>query len=198
MAKIGLSKPYIAVYSNTGSTVTYGTAKLLGKAVSLELSLEGGSDNILYADNAPAESDNQFSGGTLTITTDDIDAAVFKEVLGLVEEAISGTGLPAGAKWEVFNDNQATPYLGFGGIVKKKVSGAVKYMAVAFDKIQFNNPSLSVNTQGETIEWQTDEMGAKIMRSDKTTHDWRRHSTLVDSEADAEAILLSYFNPSSN
>lgn len=72
MAKIGLSKPYFAKYSNTGSTVTYAEGALMGKAVELSLELEEGDDNILYADNGPAESANTFSGGSLTLTTDDL------------------------------------------------------------------------------------------------------------------------------
>ena len=56
MAKIGLSKPYFAKYSNTGETVTYSGGALMGKAVELSIELEGADDNILYADNGPAES----------------------------------------------------------------------------------------------------------------------------------------------
>ena len=35
MAKIGLSKPYFAVYGNTGETVTYSNGALMGRAVEL-------------------------------------------------------------------------------------------------------------------------------------------------------------------
>lgn len=195
MAVIGLSKPYIATYSNNGSTVTYETAALLGKAVSLELSLDGGSDNTLYADNAPAETDNQFAGGSITITTDDIDAATFKKILGLTEASVTGTGVEEGTKWEIFDDAQNTPYMGFGGIVKKKVGGSIKYVAVAFDKIQFQNPAMSVNTQGDSIEWQTNELTATLMRSDNSTHSWRRISTPCTTEDAAVATLLLFFNP---
>ena len=196
MAIIGLSKPYIAPYTNNGTTVTYGTPALLGKAVNLNLNLNSGSDNVLYADNAPAESDNQFSGGTVGVQTDDLLADVYAAVLGLAEEAVpAGTGIPTGAKWIVFDDDQDTPYLALGGIVKKKVSGAIKYMAVIFDKIQFMNPNLAVATQGATIEWQTPELSGNIMRSDNEKHSWQRHSTLCDSEAEAEAVLLSFFSP---
>ena len=54
MAKIGLSKPYCAKYSNTGETVNYSGGALMGKAVELSIELEGADDNILYADNGPA------------------------------------------------------------------------------------------------------------------------------------------------
>ena len=35
MAKIGLSKPYFAKYSNAGETVTYSGGALMGKAVAM-------------------------------------------------------------------------------------------------------------------------------------------------------------------
>lgn len=194
MAIIGLSKPYAAVYSNTGSTVTYASGALCGKAVNLDISLDDGSDNILYADNAPAESDNQFAGGSLTLTTDDLYADVMVNFLGMEEEAVSGTGMPAGAKWYKNNDNQVIPYLGFGAIAKKKVNGEVKYVAIVFHKIQFANLSQSIATQGESIDWQTPEINATLMRSDNEDHDWRWISSDLDSEADAEKLIKSLLN----
>lgn len=198
MARIGLSKPYIASYTNSGTTVTYGTPAVIGKAVELSIELEGGSDNILYADNAPAESDNQFAGGTLSVTTDDLDAASMVSILGIVQQSISGTGVPTDAKWNVFDDQQTSPYVGFGGIVKKKINGTVKYVAIALDKVQFANPGLAVTTQGETIEWQTTELEATIMRSDNTYHSWYRMSTPCDTEAAAVACLTAFFGASSD
>lgn len=65
MATIGLSKPYYALYQESGGTVTYSGGGLIGKATEMSLELEGADANILYADNGPAESDNQFAGGTV-------------------------------------------------------------------------------------------------------------------------------------
>ena len=73
MATIGLSKPYYAVYNYNGSgQPTYSNGGVLGKATEMSLSLDAGDANILYADNGPAESDNQFTGGSYSITTDDL------------------------------------------------------------------------------------------------------------------------------
>ena len=91
MAKIGLSKPYFAKYSNTGETVTYSGGALMGKAVELSIELEGADDNILYADNGPAESANTFAGGTWTLTTDDLLPDVMLRVLGIIEQAMTGS-----------------------------------------------------------------------------------------------------------
>ena len=83
MAKIGLSKPYYAIYSNTGTAVTYSDGGVIGKYTEFNLELEDGDNNILYADNGPAESDNSFAGGTATATTDDLAAEKMLAILGL-------------------------------------------------------------------------------------------------------------------
>ena len=110
MATIGLSKPYYALYQESGGTVTYSGGGLIGKATEMSLELEGADANILYADNGPAESDNQFAGGTLTISTDDLLPEPMLAILGLVEEEMTleeaSTATP---KWIVYNDDQASP-----------------------------------------------------------------------------------------
>ena len=47
MATIGLSKPFYAIYSANGETVSYTGGGVLGKAVELSMELEGGEANIL-------------------------------------------------------------------------------------------------------------------------------------------------------
>lgn len=193
MATIGLSKPYFATYSNSGTTVTYSDGALLGKAITMSISVDDADDNILYADNGAAESAKSFTGGTVTIGTDEISPATMVKILGVSEETISGSTV-TGAKWYVNDDDQTIPYLGVGGIIKKRINGADKYQAVALDKVQFGNLSNEINTQGESIEWQTPEISGTIMRSDNTKHSWRRLSSLCDSEADAETLLKGFFS----
>lgn len=193
MAMIGLSKPYVAVYKNTSGTVTYTKRLLLGKYTNLDISLDNADDNIFYADNGPAESDSTvFTSGTATVTTDDLRPEAMKDALGLTEETISTTTTTTSPKWLVFDDDQEAPYLALGGIIKKKVDGAVKWCAFVLEKIRFRNPGMSLATQGETIEWQTPELEASIYRSDAAKHPWYRISNLLDSEADAIAILEAY------
>lgn len=197
MANIGLSKPYIATYVNTAGTITYSARTVLGKYTNLEISLDDANDNNLYADNGIAESDSQFSGGTATITTDDLRPAAFKTALGLVESAIATTVTASeNPKWMVFDDDQSAPYFALGGVLKKKVDNAYAYQAFVLEKIKFRNPDLSVATQGETIEWQTPELEATIERSDAAKHPWYRISTLLGSEDDAVAVLEDYLSVS--
>ena len=48
MATIGLSKPYYAIYSNDGNTVTYSDGGLIGKATELTLELEEGGTATIF------------------------------------------------------------------------------------------------------------------------------------------------------
>ena len=154
MATIGLSKPYYALYSNTGSTVTYSNGGVIGKAVELSMDLENGDENILYADNGPAESANVFSGGTLKLTTDDLLPESMIGILGVKEETITDAAITTvGAAWLVFDDDQKTPYVGFGGIIKKQQNNKDKFVALVYPKIQFQNSGDAATTQGGSIEW---------------------------------------------
>lgn len=193
MATIGLSKPYFAKYSHTGSKVTYTGGALLGKYTELSIELDSQDANILYADNAAAESDQQFTGGTATVTTDDLRADVMVPVFGAKEEPIDSDGIgTASPAWIVFDDDQNAPYVGLGGVIKKKVDGLIKWVGFVLNKTQFTTPGISAVTQGETIEWQTQQLTATILRSDAPKHPWFRISTPMDSEADAEAAVKQY------
>ena len=192
MAMIGLSKPYVAVYTANGNTVTYTGLTTLGKYTNLDISLNDNGSNDFYADNGIAESDSGiFGGGTVTVTTDDLTPSALVTVLGLTQENIAATTATTSPKWQVYGDSQSIPYIGLGGIVKQKVGGVTKYVAIVLNKVLLSNPGLSVATQGESIEWQTQQISGTIYRSDKSDHRWRQVSTPLDSEADAVAAITS-------
>ena len=195
MASIGLSKPFVAAYAESDGAVTYSSGGTIGKLISLKMDLDGGDTNILYADNGAAESAASFGGGTLTIGTDDISAEAMSKILGLTKETITEvTGVTTeGAGWYKFGDSQTVPYVGFAGVVKKMVSGSTKYVVLLYPKVQFQNFNDAVNTQGETIEWQTPELTATLMRDDTADHNWRWMSTPLATEAEAVALIKNVF-----
>lgn len=190
MATIGLSKPHYAIYSNAGNSVTYSSGGLIAKAVEANVEINTSEDNNLYADNVIAETDRQFTGGTLTLQTDDLSQEVSKAILGVKEQAISSvTGVTdEDAKELIFDDTQSTPYLGIGFVIKKVVNGTTMWRAVVLTKVMFSVPNDSATTQGESIEWQTPELSATIMRDDSANHMWKREATFT-TEAQAVAYI---------
>lgn len=195
MATIGLSKPHYAVYSAGSGTPSYASGGVMGKATQADIEIETSEDNNLYADNAIAETDRSFAGGTLTLSTDDLSQEVSKAILGLTEQPLSEiTGVTdEDVKELVYDDTQQTPYLGVGFIIKKKVNGVYKWRAVVLTKVMFAVPSDSATTQGESIEWQVPELSATIMRDDSATHMWKREATFT-TEAQAEAYIKDRLN----
>lgn len=186
MAGIGLSKCYVGKYAEASGVVSYTDGTLIGKAVEFSTSIETADENNLYADNAIAETDTTFGGGTLTISTDDLSQSASALILGITPSNITIGGETVSEL--IYNDDMVPPNLGYGTIVKKKVGGAYKYRAVILTKIKFQVPDESATTQGETIEWQTPTLTATIMRDDSTKHDWKREA-FFDTEADATAYI---------
>lgn len=198
MPRIGLSKPYYALYSNTGSTVAYSSGGLMGKYTQLNMSLEGGrSNNGSYADNGIDESESSvFTGGTLAVTTNNLLTEVSSVILGNTTSEVTGvTGMTTkGAQWEHSDDRSVAPFVGLAGIYKYQINGAIKYRAVIFPKVKFSTPAMEATTQGSSIEWQVDEIEATINRDDTQYHEWRRLSSLLDTEEDAELLIKNFFS----
>lgn len=195
MAKIGVSKPKFAKYSESNGVVTYSGGGSLGKMVNVDVSIDSSDDNNFYADNGIAETDRQFSGGTFTANTDDLSHEVSKAILGLKEQELGEiTGVTdTEVKELIYDDDQVMPYLGLGFIIKKKVKGVTKWRAVILTKAMFSVPNDAATTQGETIDWQTEELSATIMRDDTEKHAWKKEATFT-TEAQAEAYLNNRLN----
>lgn len=187
MATIGVSKPYYGVYVNTDGTITYTGGAIFAKAVEFNATIDSSEDNNLYADNGIAEADRSFGGGSISITTDDIEQAAAAAILGITADTIT-VGTETSVSELVYDDDMTVPDLGFGIIIKKKKNGVDKYRAIFFHKIKFNIPEDAATTQGETIEWQTPTIEGTIMRDDSAKHGWKSEVT-VDTEALAVAYI---------
>ena len=190
MATIGLSKPYYAVYSAAENVVTYANGAVMGKATEANIEINTSDNNNLYGDNAIAETDRQFTSGTLTLTTTDLSQEVSKAILGLKEETLDSiTGVTDEDVSElIYDDTQAIPYLVVGFIVKKVVNGVTMWRGIVLTKVMFSIPSDAATTQGETITWQVPSLTATIMRDDSATRMWKREATFT-TEAQAEAYI---------
>ncbi len=195
MAIIGVSKPQYAIYAENNGAVTYSSGGTLGKMTEVSVEIESSEDNNLYADNGIAETDREFSGGTMTLSTDELSQEVSKAILGIKEQALEDiTGIDEeGLKELIYDDTQVIPYLGVGFIIKKKVAGVTKWRAVVLTKIMFSVPNDAATTQGESIDWQTSELSGTIMKDGTSTHMWKRECTF-NTEAAADTYIKARLN----
>lgn len=172
MAGTGLAIPIAARYVNDGfGNVTYTDGLQFAGAVEYSTSFGDKKANNLYADNGIKETQNIFSGGELTLKTDDLDQASSKLLLNVREEDVTYNGKTA--KVLVNRSDDVSPYLGFGVVIQGQRNNDPYYMAVILPKISFSTPADAAKTQGESIEWQTPTLSGTIMRDDTPAHNWR-------------------------
>lgn len=179
----GLRKPYVALYSNNGTTVTHTSGRPLGRITAFSADIETGEDNEFHADDVVAEvAPQRFRSGTLSITIDGLLKETAQLILGLATPDQDGT--------LHYGDSTTPPYMTFG-VMRRYVSGGVEsFTGIVFTKIRFASPNEEGATQEEEIDWQTQALEATILRDDTAGHDWKLTNDF-DTEAEAEAWIKS-------
>lgn len=178
----GFSKPYVAVYTNDGTDVTYTDGQILARGVSVSLDVESSDDNNFYADNITAETAaGTFTSGSVTLTVDGLKAEAEKLLVGLPDADDDG--------FVAYGASQQIPYVGVGFVVRVQSGGVVSYIPIVLPKVVFNNPSLEAATQEDEIDWQTQELEGTILRDDTTETAWKYRGENFATEALAEAAI---------
>lgn len=185
----GFSKPVVALYSATGTTVSYTGLMPLARGVDVSLDIETNDDNDFYADNVVAESaGNTFSSGTVTLTVDGLKAEARKLIMGLPEPTSVSLGSNTVEVYD-YDDRQAKPYVGVGFIVRYMEDGVTSYVPYMLPKVIFNDLGIEAETQEESIDFQTTELEATILRDDSDNHRWQRVGANQTTEALAYSVL---------
>lgn len=184
---IGFSLPWVAKYTESNGVVTYSDAMRLARGVSVSAETDSSDNNNFYADNIIAESDaGTFSGGTVTLTVDGLFQDAERLIQGLSAATTSG--------FLVYDDNQAAPYVGIGFVIKYMSEGVTYYTPVIFTKTRAGQLTISAETQGESIDWQTSEVPFSIFKDDTSAHAWKMVGGDLADEATAEAAIKTFFN----
>ena len=190
----GYSKPYVALYSANEGVISYSSGMPLARGVSVAVSSESSDGVNFYADNVTAESvGGVFTGATITMVVDGLKDNARKLIMGL--PAPSSVTVGSGTV-DVFDydDRQVIPNVGIGFIVRYMENGVTTYSPVVFTKAAFNVDGIEAATQEESIDFQTTELEATLMRDDSANHTWRRIAVDQATEAEAENVIKAMLN----
>jgi len=183
----GFSLPYVALYTANGGTVTYSRGQRLARGVQVSIEAEAEDDNIFYADNISAESaPGIFTSGTATFTVDGLKLAAEQLIMGIPDADEQG--------FIHYGENLTIPYVGVGFICRYMEDGVTSYVPYILTKCRFVTPGVDAQTATETIEWQTQEITATLLRDDTANHDWKLVGSEQTTEALAEAKIKAIFN----
>lgn len=177
----GFSKPWVATYTNSGTTITYSGVTPLARGVNVNVEPDTGDDNNFYADNQVAEGiAGAFNSGTLTLTVDGLLMAAERLVMGL-PAAVSD--------WTEYGDDQSIPYVGVGFVRRVMSDSTTTYIPYVLPKVRFDQINVAAETQEEEIDWQTEELTAKIFRADDTNRTWKKIGAAQTTESAAEDMV---------
>lgn len=189
----GYSMPIVAKYTYSSNTISYSDAMALARGVEFSMEVDTGDATNFYADNTIAESvAGQFNGATATLTVDGLKDAARDLIAGITTKgSLTVDGKTVATA--VYDDLQVIPYVGIGVVVRYMENGVTSYAPVILPKAQFSPEGLDASTQGESVEFQTTELTATIMRADDTNHSWKVVAADQDTEAKAAAVIYTYF-----
>lgn len=189
----GYSKPIVAKYVYNQGTISYTNKTPLARGVEVDLEVEIGDATNFFADNTIAESvAGQFNGATATFTVDGLKDTARNLIAGLVtSKTIIANSSTVSAK--AYDDLQVIPYVGIGFVVRYMENGVTSYAPVILPKAQFSPESISAATQGESVEFQTTELQATVMRADDDNHTWKIVAEDQTTEALAVGVIEAYF-----
>ena len=189
----GYSQPIVAKYVYSSNTISYTDKTPLARGVEVDLEVEIGDATNFFADNTIAESvAGQFNGATATLTVDGLKDTARDLIAGLVTtKTIIANSSTVTAK--AYDDLQVIPYVGIGFVVRYMENGNTTYAPVILPKAQFSPESIKAATQGESVEFQTTELQATVMRADDANHTWKIVAADQATEAAAAAVINAYF-----
>lgn len=189
----GYSMPIVAKYTFSNNTISYTDAMPLARGVEVSMEVETGDATNFYADNTIAEAvAGQFNGATATLTVDGLKDAARDLIAGITTKGTIAVGDKT-VNTAVYDDLQVIPYVGIGFVVRYMENGVTTYAPVILPKAQFSPEGLDAATQGESVEFQTTELQATVMRADDTNHSWKVVAADQTTEAAAVNTINAYF-----
>lgn len=194
----GFSEPYIAKYSNTGTTVSYSGGMKLGRGVSMSIEVESADDNNFYADDIVAETETgTMTSASATVTVDGMEPEVAAFALGLPAATQETIGESPVDVYD-YDDRMNPPFLGLGVLQRVMLNGVQYWVPIVFTKVKMNNPGDEANTQEDQIDWQTQELEMTILRDDSANRRWKRVFERQTTKAAALNIITTYLKVSAD
>lgn len=170
----GFSNIHVALYSANAGAVTYSSVRKLGRSVSMSTDISTSDDNNFYADDRLAETEtgSAFTDGSGTMTIDGLTPDDEAFLMGLKDgnsvQVNSQTieTLEYGAEMD-------PPYIGIGAVKKVQRDGKSYWGAMVLAKCRCKVPGDDATTQGDQIDWQTQDIDFNILRDDSEKNRWK-------------------------
>lgn len=184
MAKYDLRYIQCAKYVNTNGVITFTDKQKVGDAMTANIELRF-AEGRLYAESTLAEYIRKCTGGTISLGVKYIKEAAQKLMFGLTERTRSITpasGSATSVKSLVTKRSTVGNYVGVSFYTPALYEGVEKYDCVFVGKCMFGEPSETLQTAGESIQFNTPVTNGEFL-ADDSSEGQIKEAVTVDSEA---------------
>lgn len=190
MPQFDLRHIRVAKYINTNGTITHGNILEAGDAMTANLELRY-AEGRLYAESALAEYLKKATGGTISLGVKYIPTAAQQLLFGSRSKQRSVTYTPEGESETttsqitglVIGAKTDGTYVSVAFYAPDMVDGVEKYTCVYIAKALFGPPSMSLQTAGENIQFNTPTTSGEFLADDSTTQDMLEVAIADDEQA---------------
>lgn len=163
MPSFDLRNIHIAEYTREGKTVTYGTPESIGDAMNCNLELRF-AEGRLYAESTLAEFVKKATGGSISIGVKYIPDSAQSLMYGAASTSRSvGDKTVSGLR---FGAKDQSKYVGVAFYAPDMIDSVEKYTCVFVAKAMFGPPSMSYQTKGESITFNTPTTSGEFLADD--------------------------------
>lgn len=178
-----------AKYVNTNGTITYENAQSVGDAMNVNLELRF-AEGRLYAESTLAEYMRKAVGGTISIGVKYIPSTAQVMMFNsransrsITYTPESGTSTTVSAAGLVIGRKTTSAYVGVAFYAPDMVDGVEKYTCVKIARALFGPPSMTLQTAGESITFNTPTVSGEFMADDSANGDLIEVAIVDDEEA---------------
>lgn len=180
-----------ATYVNTNGTITYTGAQAVGDAMNVTLELRF-AEGRLYAESTLAEYMRKAVGGTISIGVKYIPDAAQQMMFGSAAKSRSisyesgGKTVTTSVPGLAIGGKTTGRYVGVAFYAPDMVDGVEKYTCVKIARALFGPPSMTLQTAGDSIVFNTPTTSGEFLADDSAEQNLIEVAT-VDSEEAAIA-----------
>ena len=189
MPQFDLRHIYCAKYVNTAGTISYTSPQQIGDAMTANIELRY-AEGRLYAESTLAEYMRKAVGGTISLGVKYIKSSAQQLLFGSRTKTRSVTYTPSGGTATTISVSGLTiggqdegVYVGVAFYAPDMVDGVKKYTCVLVRKALFGPPSMSLQTAGENIQFNTPTTSGEFLADDSSTQELLETAIVDDEQA---------------
>lgn len=187
MPQFDLRGIHCAKYNNNDGAITYTNVQEVGDAMTATLEMRF-AEGRLYAESTLAEFMRKATGGTIALGVKYIKNAAQQLMFGSTSKtrSITADGSSQNVSSLVLSAKSTPAYVGVSFYAPDMIDGVEKYTCVFASKCLFGPPSMTLQTAGENIQFNTPTTSGEFLASDAASQDMLEVA-VCDTEAAAIA-----------